>query len=66
MKVEFSSTWYDGEVQPVGTVYLRRGSLGRGSLGRGRLLLTYSVWCIESQGGEWERCVSIGGMSRVR
>jgi hypothetical protein len=61
MKVEFSSTWYDGEVQPVGTVYLRRGSLGRG-----RLLLTYSVWCIESQGGEWERCVSIEGMSRVR
>jgi hypothetical protein len=57
MRDAFSSTWYDGKVQPVRTVYLRRGSLGCG-----RLLLTrYSVWCVESQGGEWERCVSIEG-----
>ena len=47
MKVEFSSTWHDGIVQPVESLYLRRESLGRGGL-----LLTYSVWCVESQGGE--------------
>lgn len=39
MRVKFSSTWYDGKLRPVESVYLRRESLGRG-----RLLLTYSAW----------------------
>jgi hypothetical protein len=55
MRVEFSSTWYDGKVQPVDSVYLRRESLGRG-----RLLLTYSAWVVCRVTGQRvrKRCVN--------